>query len=71
MVKDKIEYILMLIQLFAKSYGLSFGQAYRYISRFHGIEYAEEHYNILHTLSFAEQVEGLSLFCQKNGGKLL
>lgn len=71
MIKDKIEYIMMLIQLFAKHYGLTFAQAYRYISRYQGIEYAEEHYNILHTLSFADQVEGLSNFCHTKGGQLL
>ena len=34
------------------------------------IEYAERHYNILHTLSFEEQVEGLAAFCHKKGGLL-
>lgn len=71
MIRDKIEYIMMLIQLFAKRYDLTFAQAYRYISRYQGIEYAEEHYNILHTLSFADQIEGLSHFCHRNGGQLL
>lgn len=70
MVKEKIEYIMMLIQLFARQHGLTFAQAYRYISRYHGIEYAEENYNILHTLSFAEQVEGLTSYCHNRGGKL-
>lgn len=67
----KIEYIIMLIHLFAEHFGLTFLQAYRYISRYEGIEYTEQHYNILHTLSFAEQVEGLAHYCHQKGGQLL
>lgn len=70
MVSDKIEYILMLIKLFARHFGLSNQQAYRYISLHGGIEYAEKHYNILHTLSFEDQVEGLTAYCHKKGGAL-
>ena len=51
MVSAKIEYIIMLIKLFARHFGLSFQQAYRYVSIHQGIEYAEQHYNVLHTLS--------------------
>lgn len=67
----KIEYIIMLVQLFAKHFGLTFLQAYRYISRYEGIEYSEEHYNILHTLPFCDQIEGLAHHCHQKGGTLL
>lgn len=71
MISEKIEYILMLVKLFARRFGLSYLQAYRYISLHGGIEYAEQHYNILHTLSFEDQVEGLAAFCHQKGGALL
>ena len=71
MVSAKIEYIIMLIKLFARHYGLSFQQAYRYVSIHQGIEYAEQHYNVLHTLSFEDQVEGLATYCHKKGGALI
>ncbi len=61
----------MLIKLFAKHFGLSYSEAYRYISNHEGIEYAEQHYNVLHTLSFEDQVEGLAAFCHKKGGALI
>ena len=70
MIADKIEYIIMLIKLFARHFGLSYMQAFRYVSLHDGIEYAERHYNILHTLSFEEQVEGLAAFCRTKGGLL-
>lgn len=71
MVSAKIEYIIMLIKLFARHFGLSFQQAYRYVSIHQGIEYAEQHYNVLHTLSFEDQVEGLATYCHKKGGVLI
>ena len=71
MVSAKIEYIIMLIKLFARDFGLSFQQAYRYVSIHQGIEYAEQHYNVLHTLSFEDQVEGLATYCHKKGGTLI
>lgn len=71
MVSAKIEYIIMLIRLFARHFGLSFQQAYRYVSIHQGIEYAEQHYNVLHTLSFEDQVEGLATYCHKKGGALI
>lgn len=71
MVSAKIEYIIMLIKLFARHFGLSFQQAYRYVSIHQGIEYVEQHYNVLHTLSFEDQVEGLATYCHKKGGALI
>ena len=71
MVSAKIEYIIMLIKLFARHFGLRFQQAYRYVSMHQGIEYAEQHYNVLHTLSFEDQVEGLATYCHKKGGTLI
>ena len=71
MVSAMIEYIIMLIKLFARHFGLSFQQAYRYVSIHQGIEYAEQHYNVLHTLSFEDQVEGLATYCHKKGGALI
>lgn len=71
MISTKIEYILMLIKLFADHFGLSKDQAYRYISLHQGIEYVDEHYNVLHTLSFEDQIEGLALYCHKKGGALI
>lgn len=71
MVSAKIEYIIMLIKLFARHFGLNFQQAYRYVSIHQGIEYAEQHYNVLHTLSFEDQVEGLATYCHKKGGALI
>lgn len=65
MIADKIEYIIMLIKLFARRFGLSYMQAFRYVCRHDGIEFAERHYNILHTLTFEDQVEALAAYCHR------
>ena len=70
MIKDKIEYFLMLLKLFDQRYGLDNQQAYDYISKYNGVEYVEQHYNILHTLSFRDMVDSLTAFCHKNGGNI-
>lgn len=67
----KIEYIIMLVKLFARHFGLNFLQAYRYVSQYGGIEYVEHHYNVLHILPFEDQVEGLATYCHRNGGALV
>ena len=67
MIADKIEYIIMLIKLFARRFGLSYMQAFRYVCLHDGIEYAERHYNILHTLTFEDQVEALAAYCHRKG----
>ena len=69
--RDVIEYIVALINEFAKKFGLSDAQAYRYISRFKGIELIEEHYEIMHTLDFSETVNSLAIYCNRKGGALL
>ena len=67
MVSAKIEYIIMLIKLFARHFGLSFQQAYRYVSIRQCIEYAEPQYNVLPPLSFADQVAGLATYFHTKG----
>lgn len=65
-----IGFLVALINEFANRFGLTDKQAYEYISRFGGIEMFIEHYNILHTLSFADMVEGMASFCKRQGGHL-
>lgn len=67
---DKIEYTIMLVKLFASHYQLSPVQAYRYISRYDGVAFIERNYNVMHTLSFPEMIQGLSDYCYRKGGRL-
>lgn len=69
-IRDIFEYIIALVSEFAQKFDLTERQAYNYIRRHKGIPFIEEHYGIIHTLSFEEAVESVAIFCHKTGGKL-
>ncbi|MDO4971554.1 MAG: DUF3791 domain-containing protein [Bacteroidales bacterium] len=70
--KDKniLEFLVALVAEFAAHLGISQDVAYNYIREYRGLEYYFKHYNILHTLSFEENVEDLMRVCANNGGQL-
>ena len=76
---DIIEYTIALVNEFAKRFGLSEADSFRYIDRYNGMKLIEQCYGIMHTLSFADSVDGLSFadsvdgmasYCRRNGGTL-
>ena len=70
-VKDKVEYIIALINEFAKRFRLTDVQAYRYVAHYKGIDMIDEHYNIMHTLNLDEMVNSLAIYCNRQGGALI
>ncbi len=68
--RDIIEYIIALVNEFAKKFGLSDKQAYRYIRIHKGVAFIEQNYGIIHTLDFNEAVESIALYWRRAGGKL-
>ena len=70
MLKDKIQYIRALIAEFAKHYGITEAQAADYMNRDHATELCNKHYGIMHTLSFAENIENIAIYCRRQGGNL-
>lgn len=68
--RDIIEYIIALVNEFAKKFGLSDKQAYRYIRIHKGVAFIEQNYGIIHTLDFNEAIESIALYCRRAGGKL-
>ena len=69
-MKDKIDYIVMLIAEFAKRNNMTQQQAYNYISQFKGIDLCDRHYGIMHTLLLDDNLDSLSSYCRKNGGTI-
>lgn len=69
-VRDIIEYIVALVNEFAKRFGLSETQAYRYIRTHKGVAFIETNYGIIHTLDFNDAVDSVALYCRRAGGKL-
>lgn len=68
--KNTLEFLVALVSEFATHLGISQDAAYNYIREYRGLEYYFKHYNILHTLSFEENVEDLLQVCANNGGQL-
>lgn len=65
-----LKFTIAVVTEFAKFYGISQKQAYNYLVRFKGMEHLDEFYNVLHMLSFEDNVETLAEVCQHNGGML-
>ena len=70
-IKDKIAYIIAVVNEFATRFSLNSQQAYRYLDRFRGIDFVDEFYGVEHTQSFEDVVDDLALYCHKNGGALI
>ncbi|MCQ2201649.1 MAG: DUF3791 domain-containing protein [Bacteroidales bacterium] len=69
--KNMLEFLVALVSEFAARLGISQDVAYNYIREYQGLEYYFKHYNVLHTLSFEENVEDMIQVCANNGGKLI
>lgn len=67
---NMLEFLVALVSEFAARLGITQDVAYNYIREHHGLEYYFRHYNILHTLSFEENVEDLIQVCANHGGQL-
>ena len=66
----KAEYIVIFISEFARRFGLSTVQAYRYLNRYKVINFLDEQYNVAHTQSFEDMVQNMAGYCQRHGGAL-
>lgn len=69
-VLNTIEYIIVLVAVFAANTGVSEAEAYRYLSRYGAIALCEKHYGIMHTLSVEDNIQTLRAYCQRKGGTL-
>lgn len=67
---DIIEFIIMLVNDFAKIVGLSEHQAYLYLKNHDAIKFIVSHYGVMHTLSANDTVDSLINFCRKSGGTI-
>ena len=70
-IKDKMEWTVIFILEFGRRHGLTMRQAFRYLSRYKGIEYVDKFYGYVHTQSFASMVEDLTDYCHRKGGQLV
>ena len=68
--QNKLKFIVALVAEFSRTYQLKQKQAFNYLHCFKGLEFLEKHYGIMHTQSFEDVVESLTVVCNRNGGQL-
>jgi hypothetical protein len=69
-LKNKAEFIVVMINEFAKRHQLNGSQAFRYLDRYHGIDMLDKHYDIAHTLRFEDVLSDMTAYCQRWGGAI-
>ncbi len=68
--KDMIHYIVMSMGLFARKHKLSKKEACNYLSRFKGLEFSINNYEVEHQLSLQDCVDDMTAICRMNGGAI-
>ena len=68
--KDRIEYFLACVTVFAKVFGLDQQKSFDYLDRYRGIDFLMKCYEAEHTVSFCDAVYDLQKVCRRNGGHL-
>ncbi len=68
--KNILDFLVALVAEFAARFDISQSTAYNYIRQYKGLDYYFRHYNILHTLSFDDNVDNLIQVCANHGGTL-
>lgn len=68
--EHKIEFFVALINEFGQRFGLSSVDSYQYVRQYGGVQMFLDNYDILHTLSFRDMVDGLAAYCKRQGGSL-
>lgn len=65
-----LKFTIAVVTEFANHFNISQKQAFNYLNRFLGLQYLLEYYELLHTLSFADNIEAMTSICNQNGGNL-
>lgn len=59
------DYIVVCISEFADRHRIHMRDAYVYLSRYKGIDFLKEFYDVEHTLSFEDVLDDLAVVCKK------
>lgn len=70
-IRNKVEFIIAIVNEFAKAKHLTDIQAYRYLQRFKAISFVNTHYNVAHTLRMEDVLEDISAYCRRQGGAIV
>ena len=65
---NAINYAVICISDFAERFSLTTKMSYQFLSKYGGIEFLLQHYEVEHMLSLDEAIDDLELVCRMNGG---
>ena len=55
-LKDRLDYLIALVSV--------------YLQQYKGLDFADEFYDVEHTLSFDQAVEDITMYCKRMGGSI-
>ncbi|GHT62054.1 hypothetical protein AGMMS50239_14370 [Bacteroidia bacterium] len=67
---DMIEDFVLLNEVFATRYDISWRDSFNYLKKHGGLDFYEKHYGYEHTQSYENTADTLARICKRNGGKL-
>ncbi len=70
-IKNRVDYLIACVSVFAERFNLTTRQAYSYLRNFNGIELLIKHYDVMHTLSIENTVDDLQIACYNRGGRIV
>ena len=70
-IRNESYYFVMIFNMIAKKYNMSIYETYEYLSRYKGVEFLQEFYDVEHTLNSDDVVDDLIAICAQNGGTLV
>lgn len=68
---NAVHYIVMSIGMFARQHKLTKKEACNYLSRFKGLQFSIDNYEVEHQLSIQDCVDDMGAICRRNGGGVL
>jgi len=68
--KNILDFLVALVSEFAARFNITQDKAFNYLRDYKGLDFYFNHYNILHTLSFEDNIDDLIQVCLNNGGNL-
>lgn len=70
-LRDKVEYLVVVISEFGRQHSCTFQQAYRYLKQYKGIEFLDHSYDVEHLFSIEDAVDDLTEYCYRQGGAIV